>query len=54
MMEIKDFIKEFPNSILINSNTKTVWITKNGKLKVYSQKYYYDFVNSVDLTKIPI
>ena len=53
-MNVAEFIKEFPNAILINKDNKSVWITKDKKLKVYSEQYYNDFINSIDITKIRV
>lgn len=51
---VENLIKQFPNCIIIDNNKKTVMVIKEKEFKVYSEKYYLDFINSIDLDKINI
>ncbi len=37
----------FKNAVVINAENKTVWIYKNGNVKVYSKDFYDQLIRKI-------
>jgi len=49
MIYMADLVDAFKDAVIIDNETKTIWIIKNKKCKTYSKKFYDEFIKRVNL-----
>jgi len=50
-MDMADLVDAFKDAIIIDNETKTIWIIKDKKCKTYSKRFYDEFIKRIDLTR---
>lgn len=48
-MELSELSKSFKKAIIIDMTEKNVWVIKDGKVKVYPEKYYNQLIKLINL-----
>lgn len=48
-LNVRDLVEAFKKAIIIDIDKKTIWVIQNGKLKVYPEEQYKEFLSKLDL-----
>ena len=46
---VKDLVENFKKALIVDFDKKSIWVVKDGQLKVFPKKYFDNFIIKFDL-----
>jgi len=46
---VKDLVENFKKALIVDFDKKSIWVVKDGQLKVFPKKYFDNFIIKFEL-----